>query len=619
MKIIESIADDTVHVATINKSDKPSTQLEPSKIGNRLLNDIGDTGFDLQGILDAFPFYIMLIDSKHHILMTNKAITIALGKDPGQIIGGYCPKVIHNSDMPIPQCPLEEAVCKGHAIEREFYDPDHKRWVSSAVYPTAFQTQGGDDIYLHLTYDITDRQNAQNDLKESIQKLNNEIANHLIAQERIEYLAYHDHLTGLPNKLLLTDRLNQAIFLAPRIEGTIGIMFLDLDNFKIVNDAMGHDQGDELLKVIATRLSDLLRKTDTVARIGGDEFIIMVQNLKDVDGVIKIAGKIISSFSQPFKVNNQDIYMTASIGVSIYPLDGEDVETLFKNADIAMYKAKEMGKNQFVLCSPLMKTSFVESMKLGNFLHRALERNELVIYYQPQVSYRSKRIVGLEALLRWNHPELGLVSPGKFIPIAEQTGLIIPIGDWVLRNACMQNKAWQDAGLPHIRVAVNLSIIQFQNLNIANQIADVLKETGLDPQYLELEITESIVMKEADYIVQTLNSLKKLGITIALDDFGTDYSSLRYLKQLPIDRIKIAMPFVQGIEINDKDEAITKAIIVLAKNLEMSVIAEGVETKQQQCFLTERMCDEMQGFYYYKPLPAHEIEIILKNNVIINF
>ena len=575
--------------------------------------------FDLQSILDAFPFYIMLIDASHHILMANKAVKQALGKDPDQIIGGYCPKVIHNSDRPIHECPLEVAVSKGHAVEIEYFDPDHKRWVSSAIYPTEFRTHGEENIYLHMIFDITDRQNAQNDLKESIQKLNNEIADHLKAQERIKYLAYHDHLTGLPNRLLFSDRLNQSIFLAPRIEGTIGVLLLDLDDFKMMNDAMGHDQGDELLKVVATRLSSIVRKSDTVARLGGDEFIIMVQNLKDVDGIIKIAGKIISSFNQPFKINNQDFYVTASMGVSVYQIDGEDFETLIKNADIAMYKAKEMGKNQYVLCSPLMKINIIESMKLGNSLHRALERNELVIYYQPQVSYSSKRIVGVEALLRWNHPELGLVSPGKFIPIAEQTGLIIPIGEWVLRNACMQNKAWQDAGLPHIRVAVNLSIIQFQNLKIAKQIADVLKETGLDPNYLELEITESIVMKEADYIVQTLSSLKKLGITIALDDFGTDYSSLRYLKQLPIDRIKIAMPFVQGIAINDKDEAIIKAIIVLARNLEMSVIAEGVETKQQQNFLTKRMCDEMQGFYYYKPMPAQEIEAIMRNNAIINF
>ena len=583
------------------------------------MNENIENDFDLQGILDALPFYILLIDSKHHILMANKAVKQALGKDPDQIIGGYCPKVIHNSDQPIPQCPLEEAVCQGHAVEREFYDPDHKRWISSVVYPTEFQTQSGEKIYLHLTYDITDRQNAQNDLKESIQKLNKEMADHLIAQERIKYLAYHDHLTGLPNRLLFSDRLNQSILLAPRIEGTIGVIFLDLDNFKIVNDAMGHDQGDELLKLVATRLSGVVRKSDTVARIGGDEFIIMVQDLKNVDGAIKIADKIINSFNQPFKINDQDTYISASMGVSIYLTDGEDVETLIKNADMAMYQAKEMGKNQYVFCSPLMKTNIIESMKLGNSLHRALERDELVIYYQPQVSYSSKKIVGLEALLRWNHPELGLISPCRFIPIAEQTGLIIPIGDWVLRNACMQNKAWQDAGLPRIRVAVNLSIIQFQNLNIANQIADILRETGLDPNYLELEITESIVMKEADYIVQTLNALKKLGITIALDDFGTDYSSLRYLKQLPIDRIKIAMPFVQGIAVNDKDEAITKAIIVLARNLEMSVIAEGVETKQQQNFLTRRMCDEMQGFYYYKPMPAREIEAILRKNAIISF
>ncbi len=476
-----------------------------------------------------------------------------------------------------------------------------------------------DNRLLGFAKDITDRKKAQDDLKEKIDELNNEIAERVKAHERIEYLAYHDYLTGLPNRLLFSDRLNQTIQLSNRIEKTISVMLLDVDNFKIVNDSMGHEQGDELLKAIATRLSEMIRKSDTVARIVGDEFLIMVQNLSGIGDILKVAEKIINSFNQPFKLKDQDVYITISIGVSIYLVDGDDGETLIKNAGFALYKAKEMGKNQFVLCSPTIKTDIIESMRLGNDLHRALERNELVVYYQPQVNRVTKKINGVEALLRWNHPELGMVSPGKFIPIAEQTGLIIPIGEWVMQKACFQNKAWQEVGLPHILVAVNLSVVQIQNPNIVDKVANILAESGLDPQYLELEVTESIVMKESDYIIEVFNSLKNLGVTIALDDFGTDYSSLQYLKQLPIDRIKIPLPFVQGIGKNEKDEAIIKSVIVLARNMGMSVIAEGVETRQQLTFLDEEMCDDIQGFYYYKPMPSDDIEILLNKNESIDF
>ncbi|SDL01371.1 bifunctional diguanylate cyclase/phosphodiesterase [Natronincola ferrireducens] len=433
-------------------------------------------------------------------------------------------------------------------------------------------------------------------------------------QEEMRYLAYHDYLTGLPNRLLLTDRLKQAIHISKRTERIIGVIFLDLDAFKIVNDSIGHDQGDELLKEVAQRLTDTLRKADTVCRMGGDEFLIIIQNLTNVNDLERIVKKIMHIFSYPFKLKEQNFYVTASAGVAIFPEDGEDVEMLIKNADIAMYKAKEKGKNQYVFCSPVMKNQVAETMKLTNCLYRAHERNELILHYQPQISHNTGKIIGVEALIRWNHPELGLVSPGKFIPIAEQTGLINPIGEWVLRTACHQNKAWQDAGFPHIRMGVNLSVYQFQDSNIVTQVESVLKETGLSPKYLELEITESIVMKETSYIVEVLNDLKKLGVIISLDDFGTEYSSLNYLKQLPIDRIKIAIQFIHGIAVSNKDEAITKAIIILAKNLGMNVIAEGVETKQQLTFLSQRMCDEVQGFYYHKPMPASEVEALLRRD-----
>lgn len=431
----------------------------------------------------------------------------------------------------------------------------------------------------------------------------------------IQQLAYQDHLTGLPNRLLFTDRLNQGIYAAKRTEKLLAVMFLDLDHFKMVNDTLGHEQGDEMLKLVAHRLRDLLRKEDTVARISGDEFMMMVQNMTDMESIKKIAEKIIYSFRTPFYLKDQKFYITASLGVATFPADGETADKLVKNADMAMYRAKEQGKNQYAFCSFIMKDQMMETTKMTNALYRALERDEFELYYQPQISNYSGKTIGLEALIRWNHPELGLVLPDKFIPVAEQTGLINPIGEWVLRKACMQNKAWQVSGLLSVRIGVNISTYQFHHPDIVHMLERVLRETGLDGDYLELEITENIAIKEAAYVVEVLKSVKKLGVNIAIDDFGTAYSSLKYLKELPVDRIKIAMPFIQGIAVSEKDEAITIAIIVLARKMGLNVIAEGVETKQQLTFLKRQMCDEIQGFYYCKPMPAWAVEALLRKSV----
>ncbi len=441
----------------------------------------------------------------------------------------------------------------------------------------------------------------------------NILQENLVQINTIEQLAYYDHLTGLANRLLFADQLDQAILQAKISDKILAVLFLDLDAFKIINDTMGHALGDQLLIDLSKRLLDVLNTTGTVSRFGGDEFIIFVNNLTNSDDVSRIAEKILDVFNKPFLLNDYESFITASIGIALYPIDGENKELLIKNADLAMYKAKAKGRNQYEICTPLMKTIMAENVEIFNSLHRALERNELLLYYQPQVSQQSGQIIGVEALLRWNHPELGLVTPDKFIPIAERTGLITSIGDWVLRNACKQNKLWQDAGLPCIRMALNLSIHQFHNPQIVNQVSAILKETGLHPDYLELEITETIAMQETDHIIDVLKSFQKMGITISIDDFGTEYSSLNYLKHLPVDRIKIAIPFVQGIGVSDKDEAITIAIIHLAKNLGLDVIAEGVENKQQLNFLTHHLCHQIQGFYYYKPKPAHEIEALLRN------
>jgi diguanylate cyclase (GGDEF)-like protein len=434
-------------------------------------------------------------------------------------------------------------------------------------------------------------------------------------EKEIEFMAYYDTLTELPNRVLFTDRVNQAIHLAKRAERFIGVIFIDLDNFKTVNDTMGHNGGDLLIKEVASTLSQRLRKSDTIGRFGGDEFMIMLNNIVDEKDITKITENIMRLFKKPIKVEGQEFFITASAGVAVYPVDGEDTETLIKNADIAMYKAKSKGKNQYVLCTTDMKDEVYRNMVLSNDLYRAQERDELLVYYQPQIRLQTGQIIGVEALLRWRHPKLGMISPGLFIPLAEKNGLINSIGEWVLNTACIQNKKWQDMGFPRLRMAVNLSISQFKNPKLADNIDSILKKTGLNPGCLELEITESIAIKEADYIIEVLKKLKLLGITISIDDFGTQYSSLSRLKMLPIDRIKIDMQFVQGIESNGKDKAITKVIINLAKSLDLEVIAEGVETQTQLEYLNQKMCDEVQGFFYYKPMPADEVEKILSSGL----
>jgi len=453
------------------------------------------------------------------------------------------------------------------------------------------------------------------ELSNSNKDLEHEINARIDMEEEIKKLAYHDYLTGLPNRRLFIDRLNLSIFDAAENEKVIAVLFLDLDSFKRINDTMGHAKGDELLKMVSKRLKNTIKESDTVCRVGGDEFLILIQNIENKQYIRDISEEILGIFKEPFKINSNDLYVTTSIGGAIYPIDGQDVETLIKNADIAMYKAKEKGRNKFELCTAVIKDNLVEEMKLTTSLYKAIERNELELYYQPQVSLITEKIIGLEALVRWNNAELGRVNPGNFIYIAEKTGLILPIGEWVMRTACCQNKKWQDSDILNVPIAVNLSVNQFQNTEIIENIVKILKETRLNPKDLELEITENIIMKETEYIIESLVQLKRLGVKIAIDDFGTEYSSLNYIKQLPLDKIKIDMSFIRGININHKDEAIIKVIIALAKNLGLKVIAEGVETKEQLDFLRDEMCDEIQGYYYYKPMPAIEIEELMKNRL----
>jgi diguanylate cyclase (GGDEF)-like protein len=434
----------------------------------------------------------------------------------------------------------------------------------------------------------------------------------LSSEMRIRFMAYYDDLTRLPNRQLFRDRAEQAIHLARRHNWTVGVMFLDLDSFKSINDTMGHEGGDLLIQAISQKLSDGLRKSDTVARFGGDEFLLLFNNVADAGNISKIADKVLELFREPIVLKGQEIFITASAGISVYPVDGEDAETLIKHADIAMYTAKDKGKNQYAFCSTNMKETVKYRVNLSNNLYRALDRNELMVYYQPQVDLVTEKISGLEALLRWSHPEFGMIPPLEFITLAEQTGLINSIGAWVLETACAQTVAWKRMGLGSLRIAVNLSVVQLRNPGMVSQVERILKKTSIDAGQVELEITESVTTREPDYIIRVLNDLKKLGVSISIDDFGTEYSSLNRLKMLPVDKLKMDIQFVRGIDQSPKDQAISLVIMNLAKNLDLKLVAEGVETSTQLNFLKSRMCDEVQGFYYYKPMPAAEVEKILR-------
>ncbi len=432
---------------------------------------------------------------------------------------------------------------------------------------------------------------------------------------RIEWIAYHDDLTGLPNRLLFKQKLGQAIADAQRAGGQVGVALLDLDAFKTINDALGHEAGDELLTKVAGVIARHLREQDTLARFGGDEFVLLL-NQVTAGQLEQMAQTTLNAIQQPVVVQGQEFFVTGSMGLALYPQDGTDAETLMKNADVAMYEAKTLGRNRYALCSPLLKNKALNNAKLTSLLYRALEREQLALHYQPQVEMETGTIVGVEALLRWKLPDQGYVSPAAFIPLAEQTGLIQTIGLWVLETTCRQNKAWQAMGFPPVRMAVNISVQQLKNRGFVCQVAGVLGETGLSPASLELEVTESVANSGTDNMVELMERLKTLGVSLAIDDFGTQYSSLGRLKMMPIDRIKMDMQFVRGITSSDKDRAIAQGIIDLAKSLNMKILAEGVETDAQLGFLKQQACDEIQGYYYYKPMPAEEMERIFQGRLL---
>ena len=488
-------------------------------------------------------------------------------------------------------------------------EPEEFRWFLLRISKTVPCAPDQEEMYILVLNDIHERKvaeyallDAQNILESKVEERTREITK----------IAYHDTLTGLPNRIMFMEKLAQAVSAAEKTGENFGVIFIDVDDFKVINDSLGHDQGDLLLQHIGRRLSAKLRDVDVIARFGGDEFILLLRNLDENRDIQAVSEKILNIFRDPYEIDEKTFYINISAGMSIYPIDGKDVETLIKNADMAMYKSKEDGKGMFSLCTPAMKDRIQETMTITHNLYNALENGELYLEYQPQVETITEKISVFEALLRWENPVLGQVSPARFIPIAEKTGLMVSIGDWVIRKACQQAVEWEKKTSRKIRMAVNVSLLQLKKDDFISNVREILENTGLTPSSLELEITENIAMNQDVYIMERLSLLKNLGISISIDDFGTEYSSLSRLKEMPFDRIKIAMPFIQGIGRSKKDESITEAVLQLAKSLNVAAIAEGVETHEQLDFLKKRSCEEIQGFYFHRPLSSQAAEELLE-------
>lgn len=435
------------------------------------------------------------------------------------------------------------------------------------------------------------------------------------AQQQIEFLAYHDTLTGLPNRLLAKDHLEQAILAAEREKNMVALLFIDLDKFKTINDSLGHVIGDGLLKSVSIRLRECLRDIDTLSRQGGDEFLIVLNSMRDTESVTVVAEKILERMAEPFEIDHYELEVSLSIGIAVYPDDGKDFDMLLKQSDTAMYQAKEAGRNTYRFHTDQMNTDAIEHLRMRNGLRRALEHGEFVLHYQPQISLANGAVIGAEALIRWNHPELGMVPPGRFISVAEDSGLIVPIGDWVLREACRQAVAWRKAGLPELLIAVNLSAVQFKRGDVEKSVTQALDLSGLNPALLELELTESILIKDTEKVLATVRQLKTLGVKLSIDDFGTGYSSLSYLKRFDVDKLKIDQSFVRDMADDPNDAAIVSAIIQMAKSLNLITIAEGVEDERQLALLRLQHCDEAQGYHLARPMPADEFSNFISKSL----
>jgi diguanylate cyclase (GGDEF)-like protein/PAS domain S-box-containing protein len=530
---------------------------------------------------------IVITDAGNNIIQVNKAFSEITGYAPEEVLGKN-PRILksgrHNQDFyrEMWDTLLKTGSWQGEVMDRRKGGEIYPKWLAISV---VRDEKGAIRNYIALFSDITERK---------------------ASYERIQYLAHFDALTHLPNRTLLNDRVELAIAGAKRDQRRLAVIFLDLDRFKNVNDSLGHHAGDLLLQAVAERLKNCVRESDTISRLGGDEFVLLLNGILEPNDAAGVAQKVLNVLANPFSLDGHEVRIGASLGISIYPDNGLDGSDLFKNADAAMYDAKKNGRNNFRFFSTPMNDETFEKISLENDLWRALKNKEFILHYQPQINILTGKVIGAEALIRWQHPDKGLIPPVRFIPIAEENGLITTIGEWVLNEACIQNRKWQDEGLIKIPVAVNLSAVQFHQENIKETIARALHDSGLEPCYLELEITESVTMKEIETTIRTLQEIKQMGVLIAIDDFGTGYSSLSYLKRFPIDKLKVDRSFVRDITANPDDAAIVRTVIGMGHGLRLKVIAEGVETAEQLAFLRECQCDEIQGYYFSTPLSVQE-------------
>lgn len=574
---------DGVVTTFLNISELKSSQRELQEHG-RLWNTILNEMQDAVAIIDSCSF---------RILNANKEFVRLFGTTAETAVGLRCHDLVFPPSAPFRQdghnlCPLREAILtkKPVVMEHHIFTSEGKEtWLDIATSPI-FDETGEVRQLVHVCRDITARKEAA---------------------KQIEKLAYFDSLTGLPNRTLFLDRLGQALHLARREKRCLGVIFLDLDNFKKINDTLGHKVGDQVLKIVAERLKGNVRKSDTLSRPGGDEFALFLSSAKEVRDILKTTAHFQQALSAPVNLAGMELVINSSVGIALFPIDGEAPDELLKHAELAMYEAKGTGGGTFRFYSREMNSRASKRLQLEVDLRRALREGELFLLYQPQVGAGSGRVTGVEALVRWRHPTLGTISPDQFIPLAEETGLILPMGEWTLRQACLQTRRWQEQGFNDLRLGVNLSPIQFKRSNVPAMVRKVLAETGFDPHDLELEITEGVLLQKDKGRSECLRELKNMGVSLAIDDFGTGYSSLSYLKHFPIDRIKVAQEFVREIPASIEHLEIIRAIAAMARSLKLNVIAEGVETPEQLELITEMGINDIQGFHFSRPLPDEDI------------
>jgi len=557
-------------------------------------------------IVNTSPDIIYILDQDGHFTFINERIESLLGFSKEEIVGKHYSFLVHQDDLEQAKYVFNERrigtrAAKNVELRLKCKDDGNSRHFANRTLPIELSAMG--------MYEGNDKSKNSYTGTYGVAR---DVTERKIAEETINFQAYHDLLTKLPNRALLRDRLSLAISQAKRDEESLAVMFLDLDRFKNINDSLGHMIGDELLQQVSMRLKECIRAGDTLARFGGDEFTLMLPKLHNArDDASKLARKITNVLKQPFNIDGHELYVSASIGIALYPQDGTHMDTLIKHADVAMYHVKGLGKNGYQFYSNEMNVPYIEKLSLDTRIHQALDKNEFNLVYQPQINLKTGEIVGVEALLRWDHPEHGPISPAEFIPFAEESGLIVDIGHWVLKSACAELSRWRTAGLPDIRMSINISARQLAEDNIVRDIDKVLKDYDIPGTCLELEITENAIMDDMDSVIRKLKELSAMDITIAIDDFGTGYSSLSYLHKLPIHTLKIDRTFLKESRINKGDNTIINTIVAMAKGLNLNVIAEGVESQAQLDYLRGIECSEAQGFLFGKPLPPDVISQLL--------